>query len=122
MKKLGIALLLLMCVDAQANYVKGAEMTVADLELFCTTSDEGGKNACRFYIYGVVQGEGIAAGVMGDKAHFCYPDELSSAAMEVVVKMRMGEDLMIFPQDRSMPAVSFVTAVMMKEFPCHKTN
>ena len=53
---------------------------------------------------------------------FCVPDELSSAAMELVVKMKMGEDLAVFPKDRDMPAVSFVTALIAKQFPCQKTK
>jgi hypothetical protein len=48
------------------------------------------------------------------------PDGLSSAAMEVDVKMKMGSDLAVFPQDKSMPAVSFVTGVMMTDFSCKK--
>ena len=53
---------------------------------------------------------------------FCVPEGLDSFAMELAVKMKMGEDLAVFPKDRDMPAVSFVTAVMFKQFPCEKTK
>jgi hypothetical protein len=53
---------------------------------------------------------------------FCVPEGLTSAAMELSVKMKMGEGLTVFPEDRDMPAVSFVTAVIFKQFPCQKTR
>ena len=51
---------------------------------------------------------------------FCVPEGLTSAAMELTVKMKMGEDLAVYPEDRDMPAVSFVTAVIFKQFPCQE--
>lgn len=53
---------------------------------------------------------------------FCVPEGLTSAAMELTVKMKMGEDLAVYPEDRDMPAVSFVTAVISKQFPYQKTK
>jgi hypothetical protein len=43
-------------------------------------------------------------------------------AMELVVKIKMGEDLAVFPQDRDLPAVSFVVAVIADKFPCSKAK
>jgi hypothetical protein len=40
--------------------------------------------------------------------------------MELVTKMKMGEDLAVFPKDRELPAVSFVIAIIAHEFPCKK--
>jgi hypothetical protein len=40
--------------------------------------------------------------------------------MELTLKMKMGEDLAVYPKDRDMLAVSFVTAVIFKQFPCQK--
>jgi hypothetical protein len=53
---------------------------------------------------------------------FCVPEGLASAAMELTVKMKMGADLAVFPQDRDLPAVSFITALIAKQFPCQKTK
>jgi len=51
---------------------------------------------------------------------FCVPEGLSSTAMELVVKMKMGEDLAVFPADREMPAVSLVLPIIVHEFTCKK--
>jgi hypothetical protein len=42
--------------------------------------------------------------------------------MELTIKIRMGEDLAVYPEDRDLPAVSFVTAVIPKQFPCQNTK
>jgi hypothetical protein len=93
-------------------------MTTGDLQEICIGRDEGSKNACKFYILGVTEGTSVAAGVANDKAHFCIPEGVSASAMELVVKMAIGQDLMVFPADRDIPAVSFVAAAMQKAFPC----
>ncbi len=104
-----------------------AQMTLGDLYKFCTSSNEGDKSACRFYILGVFEGAQMVSGTVQDKSGrfqeakdkgFCVPEGLTSAAMELTVKMKIGEDLAVFPEDRDMPAVSFVIAVIFKQFPC----
>jgi hypothetical protein len=40
--------------------------------------------------------------------------------MVSIVKEAMKIDLAAFPQDKDMPAVSFVTAAMMRAYPCQK--
>jgi hypothetical protein len=42
--------------------------------------------------------------------------------MELTIKTWMGADLAVYPKDRDMPAVSFVTAMIAKQFPCQKTK
>ena len=73
----------------------------------------------------------IAGGTVQDKSgnfqeakdkRFCVPEGLTSGAMELTVKMKMGADLAVYPEDRDMPAVSYVTAVIAKQFPCQKTK
>jgi hypothetical protein len=64
-------------------------MTVGDLQGFCTASDDGSKSACRFFIFGVAQGMRLAA-TLGAKPLSCIPDDLSSAAMELAVKLAIG--------------------------------
>ena len=109
----------------------GEQMKLVDLYKMCTSSNEGDKSACRFYILGVFEGAGMVGGMVQDKSggfqeakdkRFCVPEGLTSASMELTIKMRMGEDLAVFPEDRDMPAVSFVTAVIFKQFPCQKTK
>lgn len=104
-----------------------AQMTVGDLYKFCTSSNEADKSACSFYILGVFEGAQIGGATAQDKTgqfveakvkRFCVPEGLSSSAMELTIKMKMGLDLAVYPQDRDMPAVSFVTAVIAREFPC----
>ena len=108
-----------------------AQMTLGDLYKLCTSSNEGDKSACRFYILGVFEGAQMVGETVQDKSgsfqeakdkRFCVPEGLTSAAMELTVKMKMGEDLAVFPEDREMAAVSFVTAVIFKQFPCQKTK
>ena len=112
-----------LCYPAAAE-----QMKLADLYKLCTSSNEVDKIACRFYILGVFEGAQMAGGMVLDKPgfqeakdkRFCVPEGLTSAAMELTVKMKMGEDLAVYPEDRDLPAVSFVTAVIFKQFPCQK--
>ncbi len=108
-----------------------AQMTLGDLHKLCTSSDEGDKTACRFYILGVFEGAQMGTGTVQDKTGkfqemkdkpICLPEGLTGSAMELTVKMKMGADLTVFPDDRSMPAVSFLIALITKEFPCQKAK
>jgi Rap1a immunity proteins len=128
MKNLSWVLVLaaLLSVPAMAG-----QMTVGDLEKLCTSSDDVDKTACRFYILGVTEGTSLAASTVEDKSGvfhelkdkpFCVPEDVSGAALELVVKMKMGEDLMVFPKDRELSAVSFVAAVIRKNFRCPKSK
>ena len=115
-----------LCYPAAAE-----QMKLADLYKLCTSSNEVDKIACRFYILGVFEGAQMVGETMQDKSgslqeakdkRFCVPEGLTSAAMELTIKMKMGEDLAVFPKDSDMPAVSFVTAVIDQQFPCQKTK
>jgi hypothetical protein len=120
-KILTAAVLTLLTVTAPARADEPQPtMTVGDLQEFCTASDAGGKAACQFFIFGVAMGVRLAAATLGDKTHYCIPDDLSSAAMELAVKLAIGQDLMIFPADRDLEASGFVGAALIKAFPCSK--
>jgi hypothetical protein len=108
--------LLAMAAPAHAAEI----MSVGDLQEFCTASDEGDKSACRYFIFGVAQGLRLAAATLGDKTHYCIPDDLSAGAMELAVKLAIGQDLMVFPKDRDLEASGFVGAALIKAFPCKK--
>jgi len=114
--------MILACFHAGA-----AQMTIGDLLKMCTSTDAGDNVACTFYILGVTQGANlVATTVKGPSGEFretkdkpfCVPDDISSKALELVVRMKMGEDLAVFPKDGELPAVSFVVAVINKNFPC----
>ena len=113
------------------NPAAAAQMTLGDLYKLCTSANEGDKSACRFYILGVFEGAAMGGGTVQDKRgnfqeakdkRFCVPEDLTDAAMELTVKMKMGADLAVYPKDRDMPAVSFVTALIAQQFPCQKTK
>jgi hypothetical protein len=53
---------------------------------------------------------------------FCVLQGLTGAAMELTVKMKMGQDLAVYPEDRDMSAVSFVRGVIAQQFPCQKAQ
>jgi hypothetical protein len=108
-----------------------AQMNLGDLYKLCTSSNEVDKTACRFYILGVFEGASVAGGSVQDNSgklqeakskRFCVPEGLTAAAMELTVKMKMGADLAVYPEDRDMPAVSFIMAVIAKQFPCQTTK
>jgi hypothetical protein len=108
-----------------------AQMKVGDLYTLCTSSDESDKSACRFYILGAFEGAQFAGESVQDKSgnfqeakdkRFCVPEGLTGAAMELTVKMKMGADLAVYPEDRDLPAVSFIGALIAKQFPCPKTK
>lgn len=107
------------------------QLTLANLYDFCTSSDDAVKNACKFYILGVFEGAQMAGTAEKDPAgkfreakdkRFCVPENLSSSSMELIIKMKMGADLAVYPADRQLPAVSFIMAVINDTYPCHKTK
>jgi hypothetical protein len=67
----------------------------------CTASDDVSKNQCEFYILGVAQGADLAsaAAPTKDKAHcISIPAGMNYASIVLAVKMKMGQDLMVFPR------------------------
>lgn len=107
------------------------QLKLGDLYKMCTSSTPSDKAACHYYVVGVFDGASFASAVVQEASGkyverkdkpYCVPDELDGLAKELIVRMRMGEDLAVFPQDGEMPAVSFLTAVIAKQFPCHKAK
>lgn len=115
-----VALFALLTIAVSARAAEAQTMTVKDLQEFCTASDDSSTAACRFFIFGVAQGIRLAAGKLGDRTHFCIPDDLSSSAMKFIVKIAVGQDLMIYPADRDLEVSGFVAAALMKKFPCKR--
>jgi len=114
---------------ATCGLAAGAQMKVGDLYKLCTSSNEVDKTACTFYILGVFEGVQMGAGTVRGKPGtlqeakeklLCVPEGLTNASMELTIKMRMGADLAVYPEDRDLPAVSFLAAVIARQFPCQK--
>ena len=96
-------------------------MTAGDLQEICIGSSAESKAACRFYLLGITQGISMGMSIadgMTQGRRPCVPDNLSSSAIELAVKMKMGEDLMVFPDDRKLDASGVVSAVLVSTFPC----
>jgi hypothetical protein len=94
------------------------QMTISDLQTICAGTDDEAVAACKFYILGVTEGGGLGNGLAGEKALHCVPEGVPATTMVSMVKNRIGADLARFPDDRSLPAVSFVTAIMIRAYPC----
>ena len=107
-----------------ANAVAAEEtLTAGGLEELCRSSSPSDKLGCRLYILGVAQGIGLGINIAGGKTNGgrpCVPDNISAAALELAVKMKMGQDLTAFPDDRKLEAPGLVGAILVSTFPCRK--
>lgn len=100
-------------------------MTAGDLQQICIDSRAESKAGCRFYLLGITQGISMGMGIADGKTQMgrpCVPDNLSASAIELAVKMKLGEDLMVFPDDRKLDASGVVGAIFVSTFPCRKPN
>ena len=95
--------------------------TLGDVQTMCTSPNQADKKACTFYINGIAQG--IAMGILiadgkTDAKRQCVPEKLSFGAIEIIVKMALGQDLMVFPADKDLEASGAIGAVLSSKFPC----
>ena len=100
-------------------------MSAGDLHEICVSSDEAGKAACRFYVLGLTQGISVGMSIADGKTSGgrpCVPENVSGDALELVVKMKLGSDLTVFPADRALDAAGLVAAIMISTFPCAKAR
>jgi Rap1a immunity proteins len=100
-------------------------MTAGDLQEICTDSSAESKAACRFYLLGITQGVSMGMNIADGKTEGgrpCIPENLSSFAIELAVKIKIGQDLMVFPDDRKLDASGVVGASLVSTFPCRKPN
>ena len=100
-------------------------MTAGDLQQICIDSSAESKAACRFYLLGIKQGISMGMSIADGKTQGgrpCVPDNLSASAIELAVKLKLGEDLMVFPDDRKLDASGVVGAILVSTFPCRKSN
>lgn len=98
-------------------------MTAGDLAQICTAADDASKEGCRLYILGVTQGISLGMDIADGKSlggRPCVPDNISGQALELAVKMKLGQDLMVFPADRDLEAAGIIGSVIVTTFPCKK--
>ena len=78
---------------------------------------------CQVYILGISQGISLGMSIADGRTQGgrpCVPENMSGSALEFAVKLKMGQDLMIFPDDRKLDAAGFVVAILIATFPCRK--
>ncbi|HEY1800138.1 MAG TPA: Rap1a/Tai family immunity protein [Terriglobales bacterium] len=98
-------------------------MTAGDLQQICIDSSAESKAACRFYLLGITQGISMGMEIADGKTQVgrpCIPDDLPASAIELAVKMKLGQELMVFPDDRKLDASGVVGAILVSDFPCRK--
>lgn len=123
--KLLVTLSASICVLVTSASAFADPMTAGDLQEICLGSDAESKAACRFYILGVTQGIGAGMNIADGKTKGnrpCVPENTSGSALELAVKMKMGKDLMVFPDDRKLDASGFVAAILVHTFPCQRAR
>jgi hypothetical protein len=110
--------------SAVATDYNGA-MTGGDLQDICTSPSAENKAACRFYILGITQGITMGMSIADGKTKGgrpCIPDSIAGSALELAVKMKLGQDLMVFPEDKKLDASGLIGAILVNTFPCRKAR
>lgn len=100
-------------------------MTGGDLQEICTSQSTESKAACHFYILGITQGVSLGMGIADGKTNGgrpCIPDNMSGSALELAVKMKLGQDLMVYPKDKKLDAAGMIGAILVNTFPCRRVR
>ena len=100
-------------------------MTAGDLQDICTGPSAESKAACRFYILGITQGVGMGMSIADGKTKGgrpCIPDDTPDSALELAVKIKLGEDLMVYPDDKKLDASGVIGAILVNTFSCRKAR
>jgi hypothetical protein len=123
MRKLVVAVALIgICGSAGSD-----ELTAGVLLSLCNSTRDIERTACRYYIYGAVQGAGsVRDSAVGEggrtaqkqRAVICAPDTLPQSQMVDVFRLDMKSRLQLHPEEAKLPAVSLVMAAMNRQFPC----
>ena len=90
-----------------------AQMTLGDLRTICAND----RASCNLYILGVAGGFSLGDGA-AKGGRVCLPDDVSQTELSEVVLRLAKADLDRFPDDLAMPAVSFISAAVVKQYPC----
>lgn len=122
---IGVLLCALAFVSPAGVADSGGVMTGADLQEICTNPTAESKAACRFYILGITQGVSLGMSIADGKTegrHPCIPDNISGSALELAVKMKLSQDLTVYPEDKKLEAPSLIGAILVNTFPCQKVR
>ena len=99
-------------------------MKVSDLENMCKTNND----TCRFFIWGFAQGFGTRE-VLADRrinGHFvtrkpvlfCLPETETVDTLTLKFKLKLAQDLVVFPDDRTEEATGFAVGILINLFAC----
>jgi hypothetical protein len=102
-------------------------MKVSDVENTCRTNND----ACKFFIFGLAQGLSIREsmsdqvtpnGQYADRKPvlFCLPENITTNALMMAFKIKVAEDLAVFPNDRDLEGPGFSAGVLLHLFPCKR--
>jgi hypothetical protein len=122
---IGSFLCALVLVSSVRAADSGSAMTVGDLQDICAAPSADRKSACRFYILGITQGLSVGMSIAEGKTKGgrpCIPDDTSSQTLELTVKMKLGQILMMFPEDKTLDASGLIGAILVNTFPCTKVQ
>lgn len=110
----------LILTTAPVPAVAAAQMTVADLEQMCRSSDTVDDAACRYFILGVMEGITLSGSRQAIGHQLCVAPGTSIGELKKAVSDAMTSDLALFPDHGSLAAAGFVVGAAMKAFPCRK--
>jgi hypothetical protein len=116
-----VGVVLSLMLTSVSLFAADVTMTAGDLQEICAGSSPESKAACRFYILGVVQGIASGMSIADGKTgggRPCVPEQSPASALELAVKLKLGQELMVFPDDRKLDASGVVTAIIVHTFPC----
>jgi hypothetical protein len=101
-------------------------MKVSDLEGICKTNND----TCRFFIWGFAQGFGTREVLADQRVNgqfvnrkpvlFCLPETETINTLTLRFKLKLAEDLVVFPNDRSEEATGFAAGILITLFPCKR--
>jgi hypothetical protein len=112
---------------AAAEPVQVDTMKVSDVENICRTNND----TCRLFIFGLAQGLSIREsmsdqvtpnGQYADRKPvlFCLPENITTDALMMAFKIKVAEDLAVFPNDRDLEGPGFSAGVLLHLFTCKK--
>ena len=125
MKRWLLCAIALFPVFVMAN-TQAESMKVLDLEEMCKTNND----ACRFFVWGFAQGFGMRETLADQRINgqfvnrkpvlFCLPETETMNTLTLRFKLKLAEDLAVFPNDRTAEATGFAAGILITLFPCKR--
>lgn len=107
-----------------AGTARADTMKVSDLEGMCKTNND----TCRFFIWGFAQGFSTRETLADQRIHgqfvnrkpvlFCLPETETVNTLMLRFKLKLAQDLVVFPNDRTEDATGFTAGILISLFPC----